>query len=183
MSSEIKKVLQIASNFDKKSSDFLSAAIAKNAQKGFDYIKYKQALNGMSNLDLEEDIAFKSAFATAKTMGVTKTGLVNSAKHYLQILMNEKSQFDAALNHQIKDKVASKKDEVLKYQTSIENMKIKIEEMNKKIADYQSQIDSADDAVEKAKQKIRETKDKFETTFNAYVSVINNDIERVKTHL
>lgn len=183
MSAEVKRTLNIGSDYDKKSADFLSAAIAKNGEDGFDYIKYKQALNAMAKLDMEEAIAFKSAFATAKTMGVTKGGLVNSAKHYLQVLMNEKSQFDSALNNQVKERVASKKDQVLKYQAGIEDMKKKIAEMNKKIGEYQSKIDSADEEVEKAKQKIRDTKEKFENTFNAFVEIINTDVEHVKQYI
>ncbi|MDX1478930.1 MAG: hypothetical protein R3301_14555 [Saprospiraceae bacterium] len=183
MSTEIKKTLNIGTEFDKKSADFLSAAIAKHAQDGFDYIKYKQALNAMASMDLEEAIAFKSAFATAKTMGVTKTGLINSAKHYLQVLMNEKSQFDEALNNQVKERVASKKDQVLKYQSGIEEMRKKIEEMKKRIAEFQSKIDSADEEVEQAKAKIRQTKEKFESTFDAFVAIINEDIENAKEYL
>lgn len=183
MSAEIKRTLNIEGDLDKKSADFLSAAIAKHSENGFDYIKYKQALNAMAKMELEEEIAFKSAYATARTMGVTKTGLVNSAKHYLQVLMNEKSQFDQALNNQVKERVASKKDQVLKFQEGIEQMKKKIEELEKKIAEYQAKIDSADDEVDKAKQKIRETKEKFETTFNAFVDIINRDIEQVKLYI
>lgn len=183
MSTEVKRILGIGPDYDKKSADFLSSAIAKNSTDGFDYMKFKEAVNAMTDLDLEEVTAFKSAFATAKTIGMTKSALVSSAKHYLSVLMKEKSQFDAALNNRVKERIAAKKDEVLKLQQRIEEMKQKISELQKRIEDHQAKIGTAGDSVEKEKQKIRETQDKFETTFNAFVKVISEDIERLNQHI
>jgi chromosome segregation ATPase len=183
MSAEIRRILGIDQRYDKKSAEFLSAAIAKQQNDEFDYVKFKQSVNAMSDLKLNEQTAFKSAFATATTIGVTKSALVNSAKHYLSILMNEKSQFDAALNNQVKEKVASKRDQVLKLQQGIEEMKAQIAVLERRIAEAQQKIDSADDTVQKAKQKIQNTKDKFEQTFDAFVQIIRSDIERISEHL
>lgn len=183
MSAEIRRILGVDQDYDKKSAEFLSAAIAKNATDDFDYVKFRQSVNALSDLDLSEETAYKSAFATATTIGVTKSALINSAKHYLSVLMHEKSQFDAALNNQVKEKVASKRDQVLKLQQGIEDMKAQIAELEKRSADAQQKIDSADEIVLKAKQKIQDTKNKFEQTFDAFVQIIRTDIERVTEHL
>jgi chromosome segregation ATPase len=183
MSVEIKNILGLAQELDKKSIDFLSTAISKSSGKGFDYIKFKHSLNEMAKLGHSEETAFKSAFVTAATIGVTKSALVNSAKKYLSVLMNEKSQFDSALNNQVTQRVASKKEEVIKLQQRIEEYKAKITEMEKRIAEYQGKIDSADDEVQKAKKKIQNTKNKFEKTFNAFVSIIESDVELMKQYL
>ena len=183
MSAEVKKALKIPADLDKKSIDSLAAAIAKNGSGGFDYLKFKQSLNAMEGLDLDAGTSIKSAFATAKTIGLTKSALVNSAKRYLNVLMSERSKFDEALNNQVKQRVASKKDEVVKLQHRIEEYKKKIADLEGKIGEYQSKIDNADEAVEKAREKIRLTKDKFENTFNAFVEVIKADIEQINNYL
>ena len=179
MSTEIKKALNISSDYDKKSSDFLSKALASSATNGFDYIKYRQALKAMEKMGLDESTAFKSAFATASTMGLTKSGLVNSAKHYLSVLMDEKGKFDEALNNRVKEQIASKRDMVLKLEQRIDEMKKKIAELEAKVAEYQQKIDVADDALEVEKKKIASTQQNFETTFNAFVSIIEDDIKRI----
>jgi chromosome segregation ATPase len=179
MSSEIKKTLGIADSFDRKSADFLAAALAKAMTRDFDYMKYRQSMNAMKDLNLDEMTAFKSAYAAAQAMGVTKDGLVNSANQYLQILMQEKNQFDTALSNQVKERVSAKRDEVVKLQQRIEEMKQKIREFESRINEYQGKIDAADDDVEAAKQKIMETKDRFETAFKAFTEVISKDIDRI----
>ncbi len=183
MSSEFITVLGLGDGHDKKSAAFLSSALAKNVSKEFDYMKYRQALNALHALNLDEATSFKSAYATATSMGVTKSSLINSAKQYLSVLMNEKSQFDAALNHQIKERVGSKRDEVVKLQQKIEEMRHKIRELEHRINEFQRKIDSADDDVGEAKQKILETKEKFESTFQAFVDAITRDIERMNEYL
>lgn len=183
MSSEIKQIFGVDQGFDRKSTDFLSSAIVQNSLDGFDYIKFKKSLKEMARLNLDEGMAIQSAFATASTIGLTKATLVNSAKHYMAVLMNEKSQFDSALNNQVKQRVASKKEEVLKLEQKIQEFKQKIEELNNKIREYGSRIDSADEEVEQAKQKIQDTKDKFDHTFTAFVKIIEGDIEQFNQHL
>ncbi|HLF64820.1 MAG TPA: hypothetical protein VI603_13745 [Saprospiraceae bacterium] len=183
MSTEIKKTLGIDDSFDKKSTDFLATALTRALSRDFDYMKYRHSLNAMRELNLEEQTAFKSAFAAAGAMGVTKTGLINSAKQYLSVLMNEKTQFDTALNNQIKERVGAKRDEVVKLQQRIEEMRQKIREFESKISEHQNKIDTADDDVESAKQKIQETKERFESAFQAFVDVISKDIDRINQFL
>jgi chromosome segregation ATPase len=183
MSNEIKKALGIANTLDKKSADFLSKALATNTTEGFNYIKYRQALNAMEKIGLDEATSFKSAFATANTIGLTKTGLISSAKHFVSVLMNEKGKFDEALAHRVKEKIASKGEQVLKLEQRIEEMKKKIVELEKRMSDSQQKIDAADEDVEREKEKIRQTQENFENTFNAFVKVIKDDIARVNEHL
>lgn len=183
MSAEIKKVLGIDQDVDKKSADFLSSALAKGKQDGFDYIKFKQSLNQIAKLNLDESTTMQSAFATASTIGVTKGALVNSAKHYLSVLMNEKSQFDSALNNQVKERIANKKTEVLKLEEAIQELKKKITQIEKRITEYQHRIDNSDAEVEKAKQKILDTKTKFEKSFEVFVQIIEMDIQKIEQYL
>ncbi len=183
MSTDIQKALSISSELDKKSRDFLSKALASNGKQEFDYIKYRKALNAILEMGLDESTAFKSAFATAKTMGLTKTSLANSAKSYLSVLMEEKSKFDEALANQVKTKVASKAEQVQKLETRIDEMRQKIAEMEKRIEEHKAKIDAADEEVEKEKQKISETQQRFESTFEAFVNIIKADLTNVSEYL
>src|SRR5690349_1625916 len=98
---KISQLLGIGTSSDQKSVDFLENALVKQTQAGFDYLKFKQSIDQLAGLKLDGPTALKSAFATASTMGVTKDSLIDSAKHYLKILGEEKKQFDQALTNQV----------------------------------------------------------------------------------
>ena len=57
---------------DQKFVDVLLKAIDNQNMEGFDYLEYKQSLQSLSKMDMDESTRYKSAFAMAKTMGATK---------------------------------------------------------------------------------------------------------------
>lgn len=168
---------------DDKSVNFLTKALANNNLPGFDYLEFKQSLGALADLDMDEATAIKSAFATAATLGLTKEKLVKSAEHYKNILNTEKAQFDAALQKQIQQKVASKQKEVQKLKAQVEEYRKKIQQLEEKIMSSQRIIDSADETISAAKQKIDGTRDNFETALKAITNQINMDIENIQNFL
>ena len=148
---------------DEKSIQFLTTALEKNNLPGFDYIEFKQSLLALEAMEMEEETAIKSAFATASTLGLTKEKLIKTAEHYKKVLMNEKVQFDAALQKQINQRVNSKEVELEKLKSQIQEYKQKIAQLEQKIAANQATIEKQDDVIQKAKEKIESTKDGFPT--------------------
>ncbi len=168
---------------DQKSVDFLSKALEKSNLPGFDYIEFKQSLDALSKLNIEEETAFKSAFATASTVGLTKTKLLDTASHYKKVLANEKAQFDSALQKQIEQKIAGKEQEVKKLKDQIVKHQEKIQQLNDQIAKFQKTIDGADAQIEAARQKIESTRDGFEHTHQSILNQIEKDIENINKYL
>lgn len=180
---KISHLLALESNADQKSVDFLENALIKQSQPGFDYLKFKQSISQLAGLNLDTTTSLKSAFATASTMGVTKDTLLQSARHYLTILGDEKKQFDQALNHQVQQRVASRKEELLKLQQQIEDHKRQIAKLEKQIIEFQEKITRSDEEVTEAKASIDQTKSKFENTYQQFVSAIERDITAIQQHL
>ena len=168
---------------DGKSVDFLTKALEKNNLPGFDYIEYKQSLGALGNMNMDEETAFKSAFATASTVGLTKDKLLKTAEHYKKILSKEKEQFDAALQKQMVQRVSSKQQEVEKLRKQIEDYKAKIAQLQEKIDKSQHTIDTADEHIQNAKEKIVSTKENFEYTLTSIVNQIDQDIENINRYL
>ena len=183
MSAKITDILGIQGKVDKKSADSLALALKEAESNGFDYLKFRQSITAMAQMEIAEETSFKSAYATAKTMGVTKAGLAKSAKHYLSVLMSEKGKFDKALNKRVEEHIASKSTEVLTLQKQIDVMREKIAELEAKITQFEQKIESADEDVEAEKRKIKETQEKFEGTFNSFVSTIEADLELISKYL
>ncbi|MBL0078152.1 MAG: hypothetical protein IPP53_03235 [Bacteroidetes bacterium] len=97
---------------DDKIRDTLLQALADNNMEGFDYFEFKQSLATLSKMPLDEATQFKSAFATAATMGITKENLLQSADYYKKVLHKEKEKFDVAVKGQNNANVLKKKEEL-----------------------------------------------------------------------
>lgn len=180
---DIKSLFAQNPDLDAKSVDFLTNAISTNAQQGFDYIKFKSAIEALKKLNQNDITAVQSAFATASTLGLTKDKILESAMHYKNVLNKEKEQFDLALQKQVAQRVANKQNEAGYLQEKIKEYELKIEELKKQIKDFQYKIDNADKEIEAAREKIDSTKDRFENTFQAFVKQIDQDISTIQQAL
>ena len=180
---KISQLLKLGQNTDQKSVDFLESAMEKRTQSGFDYLKFKLSIEQLTGLNLDATTSLKSAFATASTMGVTKDTLLQSARHYLTILGDEKRQFDQALTNQVQQRIDSKKEELLKLQDQIEDHKRQIAKLEKQIIEVQERISKSDEEVVEAKASIEQTKMKFENTYQQFVTAIEQDIAAIQQNL
>ena len=183
MQKDLKSLFGDHHGLDEKSIQSLTTALAKNNLPGFDYLEYKQSLGALVKMNMDEETAFKSAYATAATVGLTKEKLLKTADHYKNVLQNEKDQFDKALQKQIDQRVKSKKAEVEKLKKQIEEYKLKIQQLEEKIAKSQSTIDNADQHIQEAVDKIETTQTNFDHTLQSVVNQINQDIENIQKYL
>lgn len=184
MQKKLKDIFGSHHGLDDKSVDFLTKALEKNNLPGFDYIEFKQALGAIMEMGLEEDMAFKSAFATASaSMSLTKEKLKKSAEHYKTVLSQEKKQFDAALQKQVEQRVRTKQEEVTKLRKQVEDYRAKIAQLEEKISKAQNTIDHADEHIQEAKDRIDSTRESFEFAWQSILNQINIDIDNIDTYL
>lgn len=183
MQNNLKGLFGSRQELEPRSLESLIRALERNNQPGFDYIEFKQSLARLLEMGMDQAISFKSAFATASTVGLTKDKLLQTADHYKKVLLSEKQQFDAALQKQMEQRVESKLAEVKTMKQQIEDYKAKIQQLQEKIAKAQSTIDHADEHVRAAKEKIAATKEGFEVTLRTVLNEIDEDIEQIKVLL
>lgn len=183
MNKDLKIIFGDHHGLDDKSITFLAKALERANLPGFDYIEFKQSLYALQAMDMVEETSFKSAFATAATVGLTKEKLLKTAEHYKSILNQEKAQFDTAMRSQIEQRVNSKLGEVERLKKQVEDYRRKIQELEQKIAKSQDTIDHADEHIQAAKDRILSTKEGFETTHQSVMNQINIDIENIKRYL
>lgn len=168
---------------DEKSVQFLTGALERNNLPGFDYLEFKLSLRAMDKLGVDETTAFKTAFATASTVGLTKEKLLKTAQHYKSVLSTERQQFEEAMQKQVQQKVDAKKTEVEKLRIQVEEFKKRIKQLEDKINSSQEVIDTADQTINEAKSKIESTRDGFESTLQSLMNEIKIDIERINNYL
>ncbi|MCB0592590.1 MAG: hypothetical protein H6557_28265 [Lewinellaceae bacterium] len=183
MQQDLKALFSAQKGLDERSLNSLIKALEKNNLDGFDYIEFKQSLGRLRDLNIDESTAYKSAFATASTVGLTKDKLLKTAEHYKKVLFKEKQQFDEALQKQMEQRVESKRSEVEKMKKQVEEYRAKIKQMEDKIAKAQSTIDHADEDIQSAREKIESTKQGFEETLRSILDEIDQDVKNIDTLL
>ena len=183
MQKDLKVIFGDHHGLDDKSIGYLTNALSKSNLPGFDYLEFKQSLAALGSMNMDEETAIKSAYATASTLGLTKDKLLKTTEHYKKVLMNEKVQFDAALQKQINQRVHAKEAELEKLKKQIDEYKSKIAQLEQKIAKNQATIEKQDDVIQKAKDKIESTKDGFELTLQSILNAIDKDIDTINLHI
>ncbi|NNF35953.1 MAG: PglZ domain-containing protein [Saprospiraceae bacterium] len=180
MTIDLKKLFASDNEIDTATYNALLKAIKEKHQDGFDYLRFKQSVKSMQNMDMDEDTSFKSAFVTASTVGLTKKKLLSSTKFYMNILNKERESFAEAMRNQLTSKVEAKKVEAEKLAAKIEDYKKKISKMQEEMELYQNKIDSVDGEMESARKKIEATRDKFETTYHSIKEIMENDATKIE---
>ncbi len=158
-------------------------AFKANSSDAFDYLKFKQSLIALEALNLEESLRYKSAFATAQTMGVNKDKLTKSINDYLSVLDKEQSEFSTALKKQIDSKVKGSQDRIKKYQVEAEGINKKIEKLKKDQQEYLSAVETLQAQIDKTTKKIENTRNQFVETYDYFKRVIEEDRDNISTEL
>lgn len=163
--------------------EVLFKAMEKHNLDGFDYLEFKQSLQSLKKMEMDEATRFKSAFAMAQTMGADSAHLIKTAKHYLEVLAKEEQQFEGALAKQWEQRVNTKYNEIEKLNQLIAEKEAQVKKLQKEMDEHQKQVTSLNTVINEASQKIETTKNDFIASYNALVSQIYEDLENIKLHL
>ncbi len=183
MMTSLKNLFGENHGLDEKSLDYLLRALEKKNLPGFDYIEFKQSLNALSKMHLDDETSVKSAFATASTMGLTKIKLIESVAHYKDVLMQEKEEFNNALQKQIQQKVEAKRSELSQLSDKIKFNEAEIKRMQDEIVAFQQAIAGADDVIKDISEKLEQTKESYEFTHSSIINQFDSDIEKFNSYL
>ena len=183
MKIDLIELFQVPAELDQKSVNALTKAILNNHLEDFDYLKFKTSVDNLESIQPDEATRFKTTYLTAQTLGLSKDHLLDTARHYQQVLTREKEKFTSALQNKMNEAIEGKKDEARRIEQEINQKKRKLEQLKKDIAALEKRGGSIDTEVEKAKTRIRNTRDKFVTAIDYFEKTIAADIEKITTIL
>lgn len=166
-----------------KFTTMLLKAIEANNIDGFDYIEFKQAIQGTDGMGMSEEIRYKSAFAVAKTMGVTSDYLIKTAQAYTGVLEKEQKKFMQTAERQIHQHVGQRKDMLTKLEQTIEQKTQKIEDLKKEIEEHKKLLEKTKKEVSGVQDKILMTKADFEVSYQHIRQQLDDDISKMKQYL
>lgn len=168
---------------DEKFVNMLLGAIEKNNIEGFDYLEYKQALQNLGTVEMDESTRYKSAMAMARTMGASQDGLLKSANHYIKVLTHEEKKFLDAFQNQQNARINSQNSEIQSLEKSIQDKTKRIEQLKAEIESETKSLEDKKNNIKNAADKVTATKDRFYIAFNIVVDQIKSDITKIKKYL
>jgi hypothetical protein len=166
-----------------KFNDILLQSLQNANQQGFDYLEYKQSIQSLANMPMDEKTRYQSAYAMAQTMGVNGQKLIDSALFYIDVLKNEQKKFDEAHEKQRSIQVGNREIEIESLNKDIASKTQLIEEMKRTIEQNQKRVNELKSEIEASTQKVEETSTDFHFTFDQLVTQINKDITNIKNYL
>lgn len=149
----------------------------------FDYFEYRQSLNNLANMPMDEATRYKSAFAMAQTMGVNADGLINSAKNYMDALRQEDSKFQQAASNQAQSQVGNKQVQIQNLEAVILQKNEQIKRLLEEIELHKKEMEQLKLDIEQASSKVSQTKADFDATYQFLVSQIQSDVDNMKKYI
>jgi len=163
--------------------EVLFDALEASNQDGFDYMEFKDFLRSLANVPMDDSTRYKSAFATAQTMGATKEKIMSSARHYLSILEKEQTKFQEALNGQKERNLTGKQEEIRQIEQTIKGKEAEIEKLKADLEMHRQQIGTLEKEINQASDKLAQTASDFEATYQALLGQIQVDVKNIESHL
>lgn len=159
------------------SARILGEEIHRQSNTGFDYVKFRQAIQGLLSMNMEESTAIKSTLTTAKTMGVTANDILDSAHLFLRLIEAELEKFDAALKIQYQKRVEGVKNSRTLAEEKIRSNELKIIELQNENEVLRQELLAFDQQIMDGESFIKEKKDQFHITVEKIKSFIKHDLE------
>lgn len=168
---------------DKRLKERLLQAIDAANLEGFDYLEFRSSIQALASLPLDEATRYKSAFATAGTMGLTVDKLLQTAAFYRNIIEKEREKIKTEMDNRIKESLGSKQREKEMLEQQIQAKQQQIQVLNEQMKQHQQQIEQIQQYMNDVSNKVEETRRNFALTFDSLARPIDSDIEKIKLYL
>lgn len=161
---------------DEKFVAMLENVIAENNIPGLDYFEFKQAVEKMKNLPMDEATKFLSTYSIFEVQGATKEALLLSIDKYISLIKKEEDTFNTEMSASFKENVEDKKLEV-------ENAQKQIAELNNKIVELNTFIMKTTQEAQQEEMKLRMADANFKQSALKVVTVLNSDKEKITNYI
>ena len=158
-------------------------AVDTNDLEGFDYLEYKRSLQAMASLPMDEATRYRSAFATASTVGATVEKLLSSVDYYLHVLEKERSSFDGVVERQFGEQVGDRRGELEAIDARIAEKEERIRALQSEIEQHRADATSIADGIAAAEAKIQNTKIDFGASYDYVRQLFTADAEKMRQYL
>lgn len=161
---------------DDKFVKMLENVITENNIPGLDYFEFKQAVDNMKSLPIDEATKFVTVYSILLGQGCSKETLLGSIDKYVGLINNEHETFKVEMAESFKDRVETPK-------AKIEQSQQKIVEMSNKIKELNDFIITTTQEVQQEEMKLRLAEANFKQSVEKVVSVLASDKEKITNYI
>jgi hypothetical protein len=153
----------------------LRAAIKSQKSPGIGYAEYMNSKNKMLSIT-DEGQRFDTAFQALSSVGLTKDGLISTAKSSLMIVDSELQKFETAYKDMHNTKVDIKKNAIISRQQQIQNLTVQIQQLTQ-------QNDQDTNAVNDAENTMSVQHEVFIEAASELKQSIQSDIDKINQYI
>lgn len=161
---------------DNKFINILEGIIEQNNLPGQDYFEFKQAVENMNSLPMDEKTKFQTVYSVLSLQGCKKDILLTSLDKYIQLIQNEKNNFDVEMQTTHKENVQSKL-------VKAEELKKEVEGITKKLTELNSTILTLSQEAQAEEMKIRATEANFKASADVIIGEMVSDKEKINKYI
>ena len=161
---------------DEKFVEMLMGIISQNNIPGQDYFEFKQTLDAMNALPIDERTKFLTIFTTFQLQGCKKENLLSSIDKYIAVVQAEEENFNAELTSQRNSTVTNKLEQ-------IETARQKVEQLNKEITEANNFIITTAQEVQNTELKLQMTETNFKKSVEKVVGILSSDKDKINSYI
>jgi hypothetical protein len=161
---------------DPEISEMLEKSLQESKLSNFDYLKFISMVEKMKGKVSSEEARFQTAFSAAEELGLTKTNLLKSCDHYIDVLTEDENDFNDNCSDFEKKEVKSR-------ETRLNTSAANIELLTKQLAQAQEEHETLQKEVEEQKEKLEARKQSFQTTLESFRSTIKENVDKINQYL
>ncbi|MEO7175164.1 MAG: hypothetical protein ABIV51_04940 [Saprospiraceae bacterium] len=173
----------ITPQLSEKFTNVLLEALDTNNQPGLDYLEFKQSVQSLSKMNMDDQTRFVSAFTMAHSMGATPEKLIQSAEFYVGILKEEEKRFSEVLVKQNQVQIGNRENELKQLEQLVKDKHTQLEKLQTEIAQHQEQMSKNREQMSEAAQRLEQTRQDFLASFELINGQIKQDLQNMKAYL
>jgi len=161
---------------DEKFLEMLWSVISQNNIPGQDYFEFKQAVDSMASLPIDERSKFLTTFSIFQSQGCKKDTLLSSVNQYMGVIKSELASFNSEFASQREQKVASKL-------RSVEEAKQKVADLNTKIVELNNFILTETQTANQEEMQLKMTAGNFEKSADKVLEILESDKQKINQYI
>ncbi len=158
-------------------------SVRKADQPGPDFLEFSEAVKSLrsSSPTISEDDSIRSTFIVMKSSGVTKERLLETAKHYLDVIKSEKNTFESSILKASKERVEAPQQQIQDMLNENNNLQTQILELQRKVENNNKSISTKRDEITQAQTKLEVNKKRFHNTVTKIENDINGLVSKIES--
>lgn len=161
---------------DTKFIDLLEGIIEQNNLPGQDYFEFKQSVENMKSIPMDEKTKFQTVYSVLSLQGCKKDVLLTSIDKYVSIIQNEKVEFETEMKQQFAKNVQAKLDQA-------ETAKKELESLTKRLGELNTNILTFSQEAQAEEMKLNATSSNFNASADVIISAMIGDKEKINLYI